>query len=318
MKWGDKIDEHTFLSSLIMWNCWKKNKMKINNIATNEEFDKACKVGDYHQISLNHFLKIKPYNVSYQKLNQTDLNKTYSNQIDIDIVKNIMKSNNISPIVMIKINNYYVLLDGMHRILSVKFSNITYLKILVIHSKELINLMKIKIGVKYMDSYWKKRINFKYYKKVEKIVNELIKDKKVNSIIEVGGRDGYFLTRFNVNERVALDLSELALSERYPEVTKIHMDFMKYQPTKKYDLVICSQVLEHIPDEIVEKFAQKLFETAKYVIISVPYKWRKGFCKSHCQDPVDEKKLRSWTHRKPDRKIIAKDKSERLIAFYKN
>ena len=86
--------------------------------------------------------------------------------------------------------------------------------------------------------------------------------------------------------------------------------------TKRYDLAICLQVLEHVPQ--VEAFARKLFDISSSVLISVPYKWPKGNVKGHIHDPVDEAKLRSWTQRKPDYQIIVTEPfgASRLFAYY--
>ena len=37
-----------------------------------------------------------------------------------------------------------------------------------------------------------------------------------------------------------------------------------------------------------------LYADGVQLIVSVPYKWAKGFCKYHKQDPVDESKLAEW------------------------
>ncbi len=64
-------------------------------------------------------------------------------------------------------------------------------------------------------------------------------------------------------------------------------------------------------------FAKKLLDTGRTVIITVPYKWPKGMCNAHVQDPVDEAKLELWTQRKPvETSIVADWGQERLIAVY--
>jgi len=53
----------------------------------------------------------------------------------------------------------------------------------------------------------------------------------------------------------------------------VKADFMEYKSDKeeKFDLLICSQVVEHVPDPA--GFMKKLVEAAKTSIISVPYMW---------------------------------------------
>ena len=100
-----------------------------------------------------------------------------------------------------------------------------------------------------------------------------------------------------------------------PGVELITADFYKWTPSKAYDVVLCLQVLEHLSRPAT--FAKKLFHTGKHVIISVPYKWPKGTCKYHVQDPIDEAKIRGWTGRDPDEEYIIRDGGrERIVCVY--
>ena len=56
-------------------------------------------------------------------------------------------------------------------------------------------------------------------------------------------------------------------------IKRIEADFMGYQlpNNQKFDLLICGQVLEHVPDPA--SFMKKLLATAKTAIISVPFDW---------------------------------------------
>ena len=57
---------------------------------------------------------------------------------------------------------------------------------------------------------------------------------------------------------------------------KVHKaDFLRWEAPHRYDLVLCSQVLEHISakDGSAGRFVQKLLRIGRTVIISVPYKW---------------------------------------------
>src|SRR5262245_51157936 len=92
------------------------------------------------------------------------------------------------------------------------------------------------------------------------------------------------------------------------------MDFMAYQPAERFDLVICLQVLEHLPEAAL--FARKLVETVRTIIVSVPYKWPKGKCRWHLQDPVDETKLDGWMQKKPIDVSVVTDREARMVAVY--
>lgn len=103
-------------------------------------------------------------------------------------------------------------------------------------------------------------------------------------------------------------------------MTGITANFFTFSPGRAYDFVTCLQVLEHIGP--ARKFARKLFTLADRVLISVPYQWPAGLEKSHCQDPVDFRKLRRWTGRDPTYWVIVAEPltelpgRNRLIAYY--
>lgn len=161
-----------------------------------------------------------------------------------------------------------------------------------------------------MNNYWKYRKNCKYYTKVIELVNNLNK----TSIIDIGSANTELHTFLNENykDKVCLDINKLP---EIKNVRTIKSDFYKWIPDKKYDVVTCLQVLEHLDDP--KKFCKKIFETGNNVIISVPYKWKKGFCIYHVQDPVDEEKIFSWTEKKPKETFIIEDDGvKRIICVY--
>ena len=163
-------------------------------------------------------------------------------------------------------------------------------------------------------SYWNRRKNLKYYTKCRQIVNELSKTN--DSILDVGGWKGEFLQTVDFKHKTITDLHEKSSSD----IDFIQGDFLKIE-IPKHDVVTCMQVLEHIDDNNVESFSRKLFEQSNnYVMISVPYKWKKGSCKHHLQDPVDENKVFNWTHRTPIKTWIITENNgvQRLILLYRN
>lgn len=166
--------------------------------------------------------------------------------------------------------------------------------------------------------YWNRRKKMEYYKKIINIVNDM----KVSSIIDIGNGGCPYVLEFNVDDITTLDF-ENAYSNDH--IKNIVIDFMEWNPTRKYDLACCFQVLEHINNP--KFFAQKLFKIANTVIISVPYKWPSiglYFEPTHCQDPIDEDKIFSWMNKNPDFSLIAIEKvtnkkkcvSKRWIGVY--
>lgn len=163
-------------------------------------------------------------------------------------------------------------------------------------------------------SYWEERKTFKYYKKVIEIIKRY---EDSESIIDIGGRDTEILKDSSFKDKVCLDINKLPDCQNL-KIRTIKADFYKWIPDKKYDVVVCLQVLEHLEDP--STFAKKLFEISKgVVIISVPYLWPKGFCKYHVQDPVSEDKILSWTEKPCDYSYIIEDHSvKRIICVYDN
>jgi hypothetical protein len=165
-------------------------------------------------------------------------------------------------------------------------------------------------------SYWEKRHWMLYYRYLEMVVRGVASDCK--SMIDVGAYNIPVIEKFGwVEDRVALDLQNPYNS---PRVRGIEADFFAYKPEKRFDIALCCQVLEHIPD--AGTFAKRLFEVGKRVLITVPYMWPENSSKNHIHDPVDLEKLARWTGREPAYSIVVEEpftpgpKARRLIAYY--
>jgi len=160
-------------------------------------------------------------------------------------------------------------------------------------------------------SHWEERKNYNYYKEVVSLIKKYAPVGK--SILDVGGADcKYLLWMDSFSTRISIDLV------RYPPIPGIQRitgDFLTHSFHDFFDVVLCLQVLEHVPNP--DAFCSKLFTLGKTIVISVPYRWEKGF-KGHLHDPVDEKKLRLWTKRDYVESRIADDTRLRLISVYKN
>ena len=157
--------------------------------------------------------------------------------------------------------------------------------------------------------YYNERKDYHYYKEVK----DVLRDLDFTSIIDIGCRKSPMMKGLGKNVyKAMLDIQEI------PPADGIHMiqaDFYTWKPDRKYDVVLCLQVLEHLDKP--KKFAQKLLQVGKTVIISVPYKWPKHSCKYHTQDPVDELKIRGWMGREPNEHYVVTDGSrQRIICVY--
>lgn len=162
-------------------------------------------------------------------------------------------------------------------------------------------------------SYWEARKNFLYYQVVRIIATGVADDAK--SVLDVGSMGCPYLDWFpDAEHRTSLDLRKPYVADGIQSVTSNYFD---WTPDRTYDLVLCLQVLEHVPS--AGDFAQKLLASGKIVVASVPYRWSAGSVSSHKHDPVDEAKMRSWFGREPNYSYICAEVNtgaRRLICVY--
>jgi Methyltransferase domain len=165
------------------------------------------------------------------------------------------------------------------------------------------------------DGYWRKRKDSIYLFAARAICGRYCANPK--SVIDIGSNKTPTLEwhRKTASRLVSLDLRRPYVAKGVESLT---CDFFEYRPGESFDLVTCFQVLEHVPDPAA--FARKLTEIGKVVVVSVPYKWRKGKCKYHLHDPVDQAKMLAWFGRKPNYAYVARElnKVARLIHVYKH
>jgi hypothetical protein len=163
--------------------------------------------------------------------------------------------------------------------------------------------------------YWRKRSHLLYYQAVRQIVDEL--GTPGASILDVGSGNSPYLDWFDwAGERISVDIRVPYRSEK---VHGLQADILTYDFDKMYDICMCLQVLEHIPDPT--PFARRLFELGRVVVVSVPFKWPRGHVKGHLHDPVDHPKLQRWMGCRPDYQLVVTEPlqrrcSARLIGIY--
>jgi hypothetical protein len=141
-----------------------------------------------------------------------------------------------------------------------------------------------------MNDYFEKRRHEPYYKYVRTLLGLLSYNAK--SICDVGSNGTDMISWLPCQEKVSIDIVNPLYAEG---VQSIKADFLKHDFSRKFDIVTCFQVMEHIDDDQIHAFANKLMAITEHLlIVSVPYKWAKGACKWHKQDPVDESKFAEW------------------------
>lgn len=164
------------------------------------------------------------------------------------------------------------------------------------------------------NGYWQKRKDSIYLFAARQICERHCREPK--SVIDIGSNNTPTLEwhRSSATKLVSLDLRRPYIATGVEPVTA---DLLTYEPDEQFDLVTCFQVLEHVPD--AHSFARKLMSLGRTLVVSVPYKWKKGKCKWHVHDPVDEAKMLGWFERSPEFQYVATElnKVRRLIQVYK-
>jgi SAM-dependent methyltransferase len=111
---------------------------------------------------------------------------------------------------------------------------------------------------------------------VRRILINMIRPLDVTSTLDVGCGQGSLLTELKMEfphlEPFGIDISTAAVElarRRVPDGEFWVMDIERDAPNKKCDLVICSEVLEHIPNDNIALRNLKGM-TGKYLVISTP------------------------------------------------
>src|SRR5262245_16866200 len=111
---------------------------------------------------------------------------------------------------------------------------------------------------------------------IRRILKNLIRPLEIKTILDVGCGQGSLLIDLKLEfphlRPFGIDISEAAVQlarQRVPEGQFWVMDIEHETPDNKCDLVVCSEVLEHIPDDILAMRNLRA-TTGKYIVISTP------------------------------------------------
>lgn len=151
--------------------------------------------------------------------------------------------------------------------------------------------------------YAAERSGMKYYRVVKEFIQEYSPGE---SILDVGcgGTDTIYTGEFDLRTVVNLDPVP-----EYPGVETVIGKFPEVQlPRDRFSVVTCLQVLEHLTDDAMQPFVERLFSLASHVVIvSVPFQWPRGACSHHVQDPIDCAKLQRMLGRPWNKSSIVTD-----------
>ena len=151
--------------------------------------------------------------------------------------------------------------------------------------------------------YWRNREDASLYSNngtVFRTVRELAPH--AQTILDVGAHEGSFILQFDwIPTKVATDMR----FDETPEQTRatrntrgvvfLPGDFLKmdFGPTV-FDVVICNQVVEHLPNRLLQRFVRKMKHSARLLVVSTTLDLPRGAIESHVQDPISEARFRGW------------------------
>lgn len=94
-----------------------------------------------------------------------------------------------------------------------------------------------------------------------------------NIALDIGARDGHFskLLADRFDKVIALDLTPPSINDKRIQCVAgnlLNLDF----PDQSFDLVLCAEVLEHIPSDALEQACRELIRvTKRHLLVGVPY-----------------------------------------------
>lgn len=116
----------------------------------------------------------------------------------------------------------------------------------------------------------------KLMKEREDFLSEFISNSNIETICDIGGGNGYFLSNLKMNsdiERILIEPSNAILQNNDYKITKIKqsVEDIEVQNYKRMDMLMCISALEHFknPSQIIEKF-NKLLNDEGFLFIEVP------------------------------------------------
>ena len=125
-------------------------------------------------------------------------------------------------------------------------------------------------------SYWSQRKASPLYREVIAAARREASD--ALTALDVGAYESPLLTQFDwIPTKVALDVqSRTQVWNQMRGVAFLRGDFMAQHFVTPFDLVVCCQVVEHLPDSLVGRFVTKLASHARVLIVSTTFQLPSG------------------------------------------
>lgn len=137
------------------------------------------------------------------------------------------------------------------------------------------------------EALWSGTASIRDQNRIKTVTSNIPDD--VKSILDVGCGNGIFINYLSENhnrfDRIhGLDRSESALKLVKTEKTVGNIDDLPFDD-QEFDLVVCLEVLEHLPDMVFQKALKNLGRVAKkYIMVSVPFE--ENLVKHHTECPA--------------------------------
>jgi tetratricopeptide (TPR) repeat protein len=160
------------------------------------------------------------------------------------------------------------------------------------------------------NNYWNKRKDGLLYQMIKSLASGYVPNG--SSVLEVGCHTSSFIFELDwFKEKVVTDLP--FLSEHWQGIEGVKFipgDFYKLKFDRTFDLVLCTQVVEHLQEP--KLFIQKLLSLGKTVIVSTTYEVPEGLCKYHVQDPISLEKFQEWFDREFTATVIIEKPNQKI------
>ena len=143
-----------------------------------------------------------------------------------------------------------------------------------------------------INDYWAGRKDHDLYTLTNAVAKSFFFN--ANSAIDVGSYIGGLICDLDwIDERVATDIHDL--TQNWKEVEGVNFiagDAFKLEFSRRFDLVISNQTIEHL--ERPSEFVEKLLSIGKGLILTTTFETPHGLIQGHIQDPIDMNKFKSW------------------------